>query len=87
MSGLEIVTVTSGSSSTNKSATAQCGTGKFVVGGGFAMSLTNGDIGVTSSGPGATSGKSNTWVAAGTESGNGTNSQWTVTAYAICATA
>ena len=81
-----IVTTTSSQSSSAKSnITATCPTGKTLIGGGAETS--NPVAWVTNSNPGTvTSGKATAWLADADEEGNGTNGQWTLTVYAICAT-
>jgi hypothetical protein len=79
------VTTTSAQSSAAKSnITATCPAGKTLVGGGADTNHT--DAWIVNSGPGTvSSGKATTWTADADEH-NGTNGQWTLTVYAICAT-
>ncbi|MGH2944562.1 MAG: hypothetical protein ACRDLN_17505, partial [Solirubrobacteraceae bacterium] len=71
----------------DKSITATCPAGKTIVGGGGSASLSLTDkLAIVQSEPGAlTAGKATTWVVEAHEV-NGTNSSWTVSAKAICAT-
>jgi hypothetical protein len=89
VSGLEIVTVNSTNNSNDKAdVVASCPTGKTLVGGGADTS--SGSAWVMSSRPGTPTGtplRSTSWVADAQEEGNGTMSNWTLSVYAICATA
>ena len=88
VSGLEIITATSvGNSDTKRNVTATCPGTKTLVGGG--ARTTNTAAWVTTSGPGAVaSGKANSWIADAEEHDTlPSSTQWTLTVYAICATA
>lgn len=82
---VETVTALSASNSLSKNITANCSSGKKAVGGGAALSLTDGSVSIVASNPGA---NGTSWIAAAAEpNGNqaGTTASWTVTAYVICA--
>jgi hypothetical protein len=82
---VETVTALSASNSSSKNVTANCSSGKKAVGGGAALSLTDGSVSIVASNPGA---NGTSWIAAAAEpNGNqaGTTASWTVTAYVICA--
>ena len=82
---LETVTALSPSNSLSKNITANCSSGKKAVGGGAALSLTDGSVSIVASNPAA---NGTSWIAAAAEpNGNqaGTSANWTVTAYVICA--
>ena len=82
MSGYEIVFTQSASSSAGpKIATATCPTGKRVVGGGYATTITNA-TGASSSRPSGNS----AWIVTATEF-IPTNLNWLVSAYAVCVNA
>jgi hypothetical protein len=73
--------VTSASTSTDKAITADCATvGKTLIGGGGETSLGS-EVNLSQSGPTSAT----AWTARGNEEGN-VGGNWTVTAYAFCAT-
>ena len=75
------------SNSSDKAITANCPAGKTIVGGGATASLTNGDIVLYQSGPSSiVSNKATAWTAGAAEMGN-IGGNWTITAYAVCASA
>jgi hypothetical protein len=88
VSGVEIVTaVLTNNQDTKRNLTATCPSGKTLVGGGARTNNTA--AWVTTSGPSTvTSGKATAWIADAEEHDTlPTNTQWTFTVYAICATA
>ncbi len=86
MSGVEIVTTVSNTTSDKHNITATCTGTKTLVGGGARSNNTG--AWVTTSGPGTvTSGKANQWIADAEEVSNLGSTSWTLTVYAICATA
>ena len=86
MSGVEIVKTTSSSSSSDKSWTVSCPTGKTVIGGGASFS-SGANVTIVQNEPGPlTSGKATTWVVRGEEVVN-ESGNWSITAQVICATA
>lgn len=80
--GHGIVNAVSASNSSNKSVTVTCGAGKVVLGGGaFLPAGFEGGLAIYASYPSAT----NAWTVTAAEN-DAISSNWTVTAYAICAT-
>lgn len=80
--GLEIVSVTSGPGSVARSTTAACPTGKQALGGGAAATGGLGQVVLDAMMPAAS-----TVSATAYEDSDGTAATWSLTAYAICATA
>jgi hypothetical protein len=78
VTGYEIRTATSASSSSDKSITVDCTGSKVVVGGGATVADTEFVVLVRTYPV-----DSNTWEARAVEN-DGTNDSWTVTVYAIC---
>jgi len=75
-----IVSNSSAASSSNKSITATCTGGRKIVGGGAIIgSDASGQVGITASYPSSAT----VWTATGVEHDND-NSNWTITAYALC---
>ena len=80
--GHGIVTAASASNSSNKSVTVSCGTGKVVLGGGALMPAGfEGNLAIYSTYPSA----ANAWSVQTVEN-DAINSNWSFTAYAVCAT-
>ena len=80
--GHGIVTAASASNSSNKSVTVSCGTGKVVLGGGALMPAGfEGNLAIYSTYPSA----ANAWTVQAVEN-DAINSNWSFTAYAVCAT-
>jgi hypothetical protein len=83
VSNWEKVTVTSASNSTDKpNISVSCTAGKKVLGGGGKVSDTSGKVGILNSYPSA----NDTWTVDAYEI-SGVSTNWTVSVYAICATA
>lgn len=78
-SGASVTSTVSASNSTDKGIQANCPAGKIVIGGGAAISTTS--VNLSSSNPSGTA----AWYAFGNEEGT-VAGNWTITAYAICAT-
>ena len=80
--GHGIVTAASASNSSNKSVTVSCGTGKVVLGGGALMPAGfEGNLAIYSTYPSA----ANAWTVQAVEN-DAISSNWSFTAYAVCAT-
>jgi hypothetical protein len=82
IAGLQLVSGSSASSSSNKSATVPCPTGKRVVGAGGELAGGGGEVVLGLVRPNATL---TSVTAQGREDENGTASDWSVRAFAICA--
>ena len=80
--GLEIVALTSASSSASKLATATCSSGKRILGSGAAITGGTGQVVLDEMAPGDTTASATAY-----EDVDGTTANWTVTSYAICAVA
>ena len=81
--GLELVSATSPSNSSNKSVVATCPTGKFLLGSSAEITGAPGEVILDGLVPGT--GLKSVTVNALEDEGAGTSQNWSITAYAICA--
>jgi hypothetical protein len=82
LAGIELITATSASTSSNKSVIATCSSGKRAIGTGAAITGGLGQVVLTT----MLSSTTSTYAVA-TEDADGTTANWYVTSYAICAPA
>ncbi|HVD39398.1 MAG TPA: hypothetical protein VNC16_00135 [Solirubrobacterales bacterium] len=72
-------------SEANKSATAECPSGKEAIGGGARLEGELAEVSVTGSYPLSTGSVRNGWVALAHETGTGQAGNWSIVAFAVCA--